>query len=66
MKIHVPDNAIPIIHEMNTQNKGFNYQFIHADVKCKLYFMYHYSTVIHVYSLILGSVQTILPSYMIL
>lgn len=43
MKIHVPDNAIPIIHEMNTQNKGFNYQFIHADVKCKLYFMYHYS-----------------------
>lgn len=43
MKIHVPDNAIPIIHEMNTQNKGFNYQFVHADVKCKLYCMYHYS-----------------------
>lgn len=43
MKIHVPDNAIPIIYGMNTQNEGFNYQFIHADVKCKLYFMYHYS-----------------------
>lgn len=64
MKIHVPDNAIPIIHEMNTQNKGFNYQFIHADVKCKLYLCI--IIVIHVYSLILGSVQTILPSYMIL
>lgn len=62
MKIHVPDNAISIIYEMNTQNKGFNYQFIHADVNCIVCII----IVIHVYSLILGSVQTILPSYMIL
>lgn len=52
MKIHVPDNAIPIIHEMNTQNKGFNYQFIHADIKCIVCII----IIIHVYSLILGSV----------
>lgn len=52
MKIHVPDNAILIIYEMNTQNKGFNYQFIHADIKCIVCII----IIIHVYSLILGSV----------
>lgn len=57
MKIHVPDKAIPIIYGMNTQNEGFGYQFIHADVKCKLYCMYHYSTCnTWLYSLILRSV----------
>lgn len=57
MKIHVPDKAIPIIYGMNTQNKGFGYQFIHAEVKCKLYCIYHYSTCnTWLYSLILRSV----------
>lgn len=52
--MYVPDNAILIIYEMNTQNKGFNYQFIHADIKCIVGIIT--CIIIHVYSLILGSV----------
>lgn len=47
---------IQYLNGMNTQNKGFDYQFIHAGFK---FINCMYNILIHVYSLILGSVQII-------